>query len=104
MLATDALGDVIQNNLGEFNDLSVQQTMLGTFRSPRRTEDLEQMLAVAAALGGLITHLADRQQQVRGQFEETFAEFASSENRALLQAIIRPGGQERDSEKDGEKS
>jgi CHAD domain-containing protein len=93
----------LQNNLGEFNDLSVQQTMLGTFRSPRRTEDLEQMLAVAAALGGLITHLADRQQQVRGQFEETFAEFAGSENRALLQAIIGSGGQKENIERDGEK-
>ena len=93
----------LQNNLGEFNDLSVQQTMLGTFRSPRRSEDLEQMLAVAAALGGLITHLADRQQQVRGQFEETFVEFAGSENRALLQAIIGSGGQQDNSGTDGEK-
>jgi CHAD domain-containing protein len=93
----------LQNNLGEFNDLSVQQAMLGTFRSPRRSEDLEQMLGVAAALGGLITRLADRQQQVRGEFEEIFAEFAGDENRALLQAILEPAGQEGNSEVDGDR-
>jgi CHAD domain-containing protein len=93
----------LQNNLGEFNDLSVQQTMLGTFRSPRRTEDTEQLLSVAAALGGLITHLADRQQRVRGEFEETFAEFAGEENRALLQTIVAAGKPEREQEKDEER-
>lgn len=94
----------LQNNLGEFNDLSVQQAMLGTFRSPRRTEDTEQLLSVAAALGGLITHLADRQQRVRGEFEETFADFAGEENRNLLQAIVDAGRQEKVQEYDGERS
>lgn len=93
----------LQNNLGEFNDLSVQQAMLGTFRSPRRTEDQEQLLSVAAALGGLITHLADRQHRTRGEFEETFAEFAGEENQILLQAIVEAGRQERHQENDGER-
>jgi len=78
----------LQNNLGDFNDLSVQQTMLGSYQSPVKTDNLEQMLSVAAALGGLITHLADRQQLVRGEFNETFLQFASKDNQTLVQTIV----------------
>ncbi|KAB2890722.1 MAG: CHAD domain-containing protein [Desulfobulbaceae bacterium] len=82
----------LQNNLGEFNDLSVQQVMLGTFRSPGRNGEPQQALAVAAALGGLMTRLFERQQQVRGEFEAIFADFACAENRELVQTIVRAGG------------
>jgi CHAD domain-containing protein len=82
----------LQNNLGDFNDLSVQQAMLGTFRSPGRNEEPQLSLAVAAALGGLVTRLFERQQQVRGEFEAIFADFACAENRELIQAIVRSAG------------
>lgn len=78
----------LQNNLGEFNDLSVQQTMLGSYQSPLKTDSLEQMLSVAAALGGLITHLADRQKLVRGEFEDTYLEFAGSDVQELVKTIV----------------
>ena len=78
----------LQNNLGEFNDLSVQQTMLGSFQSPAKTDSVERMLSVAAALGGLITHLADRQALVRGEFEENFLQFAGKDAQSLVKTII----------------
>jgi CHAD domain-containing protein len=82
----------LQNNLGDFNDLSVQQAMLGAFRSPGRNEEPQLTLAIAAALGGLVTRLFERQQQVRGEFEATFAEFACPENRELVRTIVRAAG------------
>ena len=82
----------LQNNLGDFNDLSVQQAMLGTFRSPGRNEESQLNLAIAAALGGLVTRLFERQQQVRGEFEAIFADFACAENRELVQTIVRAAG------------
>lgn len=82
----------LQNNLGDYNDLSVQQAMLGTFRSPGRVDDPKQVLAIAAALGGLVTRLAERQQQVRGEFEATFADFAGGDNRELVRRITRTAG------------
>ncbi len=78
----------LQNNLGEFNDLSVQQTMLGSYQSPVKTDNLEQMLSVAASLGGLITHLADRQNQVRGEFEGIFLEFSGEDTQNLVRTIV----------------
>ncbi|MBB5348785.1 CHAD domain-containing protein [Desulfoprunum benzoelyticum] len=80
----------LQNNLGDYNDLSVQQEMLGTFRSPVRVEDPKQVLVIAAALGGLVVRLADRQRQVRGEFDSTFADFSGDESRELVQRITRP--------------
>ena len=77
---------VLQNNLGDFNDLSVQIGML--------TGHLESMdgggegaVETAAALGGLIVHLAEEQKTVRRKFEKTFAAFASRENIELLESI-----------------
>ncbi len=90
----------LQNNLGDFNDLSVQQTMLGSYQSPVKTDNLEQMLSVAAALGGLITHLADRQQLIRGEFEETFLQFSSKDNQTLVQTIIGDAVHDLQEEKD----
>lgn len=82
----------LQNNLGDYNDLAVQQQMLGTFRSPGRVDDPKQALAIAAALGGLVTRLAERQRQVRGEFEAAFAEFAGDDNRQLVHAITSTAG------------
>jgi CHAD domain-containing protein len=82
----------LQNNLGDFNDLSVQQAMLGTFRSPGRKEEPQLNLAIAAALGGLVTRLFERQQQVRSEFEAIFDDFACVENRELVQTIVSAAG------------
>jgi CHAD domain-containing protein len=68
----------MQDNLGAFNDLSVQRQRLEA--------DLNRLLdrgtsgaalAEAAALGGLITALAAERKQVRKRFARTFAAFDS---------------------------
>ena len=64
----------LQDNLGEFNDLSVQQAMLQAAlddRPARRKSALQE----AASLGGLVAALNARQQQVRGEFSAAFAAF-----------------------------
>lgn len=93
----------LQNNLGDFNDLSVQQAMLGTFRSPGRNQEPQPSLAIAAALGGLVTRLHERQLQVRSEFEATFAEFACPENSELLRSIVRAAGGKANTEGAGER-
>jgi CHAD domain-containing protein len=68
----------LQDNLGEFNDLSVQQDRLRTALAglpPRR----QSSLAEAAALGGLVAALHARQQEVRREFAVAFDAFAGGE-------------------------
>jgi len=82
----------LQNTLGDFNDLSVQKDMLG-----RQLQNLDPnnraSIATAAALGGLIVRLDMHQQEVRGQFEETFTAFASEENVQLMEQILAGTGE-----------
>jgi len=70
----------LQNSLGNYNDLSVQQQDLKTFLesiSPR-TKDGSR---VAAALGGLLTSLQQQQQAIRKSFTRTFQEFRTVSSR-----------------------
>ncbi len=73
----------LQNNLGDFNDLSVQQASLGDYydRLGGRTKRDKQ---VAAALGGLISHLAAEQVNVRNRFKRTFTRFTEKKNSSLF--------------------
>ena len=93
----------LQNNLGDYNDLSVQQEMLGSFRSPVRVDDPKQVLIIAAALGGLVVRRADRQRQVRGEFDATFADFAGDDNRDLVHRITKPADHDKFSAGEGER-
>ena len=73
----------LQDNLGDFNDLSVQQDDLKSYLealSPARTHP-----ETFAAIGGLIGCLYREQQTVRAAFSKTFAEF----NRAEVAATFR---------------
>lgn len=78
----------LQDNLGNFNDLSVQQKMLGQYQSELSVKDQKNAIKVAAALGGLITHLHEEQMAVRGNFEQTFAQFTSIENKRLFEMLF----------------
>jgi CHAD domain-containing protein len=77
----DAIADLVshlkglQDNLGEFNDLSVQQEDLRQALDaiPGRSRS---SLQEAAAIGGLLTALVARQRVVRGEFAAAFADFA----------------------------
>jgi CHAD domain-containing protein len=78
----------LQDILGSFNDLSVQQEMLRLSLeklrgSPRR--NLEQ----GAALGGLMQSLFQEQQALRGHFAEAFEQFSNPETIALFHELFR---------------
>lgn len=88
----------LQNNLGDFNDFSVQKEVL-VQRLGNMKPGAVHAVEIAAALGGLVVHLGDGQNQVRRKFERTFQEFATEENIRLLDAIFNqtpnssePGG------------
>ena len=77
----------LQNNLGAFNDLSVQQAMLkgylATIRpGSRKNQDL------AAAIGGLLAALFHEQKAVRSQFVTTFKTFSGMKNVKLFARLF----------------
>jgi CHAD domain-containing protein len=79
----------LQDNLGNFNDLSVQQKMLGEYQNTLAVKDLNNALKVAAALGGLITHLHEEQTDVRNTFEQTFEQFTIVVNGKLFTLLFQ---------------
>jgi len=79
----------LQDNLGNFNDLSVQQKMLGEYQNALAMKEQKNALKVAAALGGLITHLHEEQIDVRNKFEQTFEQFTAVENSKLFTLLFQ---------------
>ncbi len=77
----------LQNNLGDFNDLSVQQEMLARYLQGLRPGSRRNM-DLAAAIGGLLTDLSREQQRVRRRFAKTFARFDSRKNAALFSKLF----------------
>jgi CHAD domain-containing protein len=77
----------LQDNLGTFNDLSVQQDMLreylaGLKAGSRKNQDL------AAAIGGLLTNLHHEQQRVRKGFFSRFHKFSCEDNQLLYAKLF----------------
>jgi CHAD domain-containing protein len=71
----------LQEVLGEFNDLSVQQSwLLDALKEPNAAHSRE----VDAAIGGLITSLYERQKQMRPRIGKRISRFADP---ALASAI-----------------
>ncbi len=77
----------LQNNLGHFNDISVQQEMLVEFQD-ELIGSTKRSIVIAAALGGLISHLAEEQMRVRQKFEKTFSRFACGDNKEKFGNIL----------------
>jgi len=77
----------LQDNLGEFNDLCVQQVQLESFMSRIRTLP-ERSVETAAAVGGLIAALHQRQQEVRRAFAKVFREFADEKGVRLYRELF----------------
>jgi len=78
----------LQEILGCFNDLSVQQEMLHQSLNNLPTAspgNLDQ----AAALGGLLQSLFQEQQSLRTHFAETFAQFSNQKTAALFHELFR---------------
>jgi CHAD domain-containing protein len=82
----------LQDNLGDFNDLSVQQEYLLTIAGELPINDMESRRALLAT-GSLVESLAHQQQLVRDAFAKTFTNFASPENQELYQQLY--SGKER---------
>ena len=77
-----------QDNLGEFNDLSVQRNTLKEYLDTIVPES-DRAILVAAAIGGLITNLNMRQQHVRAEFSDQFRLFGQKENTKLFKQLFK---------------
>ena len=79
----------LQDILGDFNDLSVQQQLLAATLAGLR-KGARADLGLAAALGGLMQSLYQEQQALRDHFSEAFARFADPETTDLYRTLFRP--------------
>ena len=77
----------LQDNLGEFNDVSVQQDYLNRYLDNLSNNRSGDMLT-AAAIGGLLARLHERHQQVKKAFAKTFSRFNSLEMQAIFQHLF----------------
>lgn len=82
----------LQNNLGAFNDYSVQQEALQTM-----TADLSEMagtdaVEIAASIGALIIVLHQKQLEERARVSASFAAFDAPGTQARFRALFRPEG------------
>ncbi len=78
----------LQDILGSFNDLSVQQEMLRLNLAKQRGES-RRNLELAASLGGLMQSLFQEQQALRDHFAEAFDQFSDPETMALFHQLFR---------------
>ncbi len=79
---------VLQDNLGRFNDYSVQQQFLsGVASDPKRDF---HVLQIAQAIGALTAMLYRLQMEERGKIMENLARFDSPEVRAEFQELFHP--------------
>ena len=76
----------VQDNLGDFNDLSVQIDMLNRTLLELKGRN-KSSIQLAAALGSLITRLKSEHQQVRAQFQSTYKAFRTEKNQRLMEKL-----------------
>lgn len=79
----------LQNNLGDFNDLSVQQEVLSHYLASLKPGS-KKSKETAASIGGLMTALAGERRNVRSHFEESFAEFTGKDNLDIYHKLFTP--------------
>ncbi len=77
----------LQNNLGAFNDISVQKEMITQSLHALNGRN-KRTLQIGVSLGGLLTHLHDEHRAIRKAFEDTFASFASDENITRFTSLL----------------
>jgi len=83
----------LQDNLGAFNDYSVQQDSLATFMSTHPAVTGARGLEAAQSIGALIAILDQRQRAERARVMENFDHFNSAETHAEIKALCqRKGG------------
>ncbi|MCG8345386.1 MAG: CHAD domain-containing protein [Chlorobiales bacterium] len=76
----------LQDNLGTFVDLSVQQGYLNNYLS--RLEPGADNISSAASIGGLVTALYHERENVRMNFHNTFDTFDTPETEALFNELL----------------
>jgi CHAD domain-containing protein len=86
----------LHNNLGDFNDLFVQQQYLAHIAEELPIRDRQSRKAVAAT-GYLVKTLADEQEEVKAGFAHIFTDFASPANQKLFRRLFAPGKKRRGS-------
>jgi CHAD domain-containing protein len=79
----------LQDHLGAFNDLVIQQASLESWLERPAGDRAEASSQEAAAVGGLVSLLGERRRKVRNDFERTFAGFDTAETRGSF-ARLRP--------------
>jgi len=77
----------LQDNLGDFNDLLIQQQSLKEVLANFNPKD-RKFISVSMSIGGLISVLNSRQQQVRLLFNARFAEFSKKNIRKQFKKLF----------------
>ena len=77
----------LQDNLGDFNDLCVQEEYLLSVAAELPITD-QQARKTILAIGSLVDTLHQERQKVKGNFAQTFNAFASRANRKLFQQLF----------------
>jgi CHAD domain-containing protein len=77
----------LQDNLGDYNDLSVQQKSLKKYLETI-TQENSHPLQISSAIGGLLASLYQQQQNIRGAFAQTFAEFIGQDIEKIYQKLF----------------
>jgi CHAD domain-containing protein len=81
----------LQDNLGDFNDLSVQQEYL-MHMAEQLPIDNPQSRKALVATGYLVENLGYKQKKVKANFADTFTEFASPANQKLFSQLFARKG------------
>lgn len=82
---------LLQDNLGDIQDLQVQSTGLGEFGMDMAKGHLAPP-ATLLAMGSLTERLRQRQHEAREEFHCRFAEFCSEEHRDMFRHLFGPSG------------
>jgi CHAD domain-containing protein len=77
----------LQNNLGDFNDFSVQIDYLHHIATELPAADQESRQTLLA-IGSLIATFTREKQRVKDAFSDVFADFASAENQRLFKQLF----------------
>jgi CHAD domain-containing protein len=77
----------LQDNLGDYNDMHVQQERLKGYISKLDPAAEEGREGIAAA-GGLISELYLKQREIRSEFHEKFEEFSGGEMKSLFDNLF----------------
>jgi CHAD domain-containing protein len=77
----------LQENLGDFNDLSVQQKFLANHLG-QLTQQTKQVVILSAAIGGLIARLDTAHKNVRSQFLTVFESFNSPDTQKRFRTLF----------------